>query len=138
MKVLWPPVGGGSGRSEEEGIVFRLDCGKARLLWAGTISAEGEKELVRVYGADLEAGVLVQGPAKEGAMNLTQEWLQTIQPKTLIRSAKPMQDDPSLSVDMNRLAGALGIEVVQLKKSGAVCLQPDRAIGTWRWEEMPK
>ena len=108
------------------------------MLWAGTISAEGEKELVRVYGSDLEAGVLVQGPAKEGAMNLTREWLQTIQPKTLIRSAKPMQDDPSLSVDMNRLAGVLGMEVVQLKKSGAVRLQPDRAMGTWRWEGMPK
>ena len=138
VKVLWPPVGGGSGRSEEEGIVFRLDCGKARLLWAGTISAEGEKELVRLYGSDLEAGVLVQGPAKEGAMNLTREWLQMIQPKTLIRSAKPMQDDPSLSVDMNQLAGVLGMEVVQLKKSGAVRLQPDRAMGTWRWEGMPK
>jgi len=71
-------------------------------------------------------------------MNLTQEWLQTIQPKTLIRSAKPMQDDPSLSVDMDWLAEALGMEVVQLKKSGAVRLQPDREIGRWRWEEMPK
>jgi hypothetical protein len=71
-------------------------------------------------------------------MNLTRAWLQMIQPKTLIRSAKPMQDDPSLSVDMNRLAGALGMEVVQLKKSGAVRLQPDGEIGTWRWEGMPK
>jgi len=39
---------------------------------------------------------------------------------------------------MNQLAGVLGMEVVQLKKSGAVRLQPDRAMGTWRLEGMPK
>ena len=66
-------------------MVLLLEHGSAKLLWAGSIPGEVERELVLQYGANLQAGVLVQGPAKRGEANLTREWLETVQPRTVVK-----------------------------------------------------
>jgi ComEC/Rec2-related protein len=134
VEVLWPAEGSASGRAEEDGLVMRLECGQARLLWAGSIPGEVEMKLVQRYGEKLRAGILIQGPSRE--MNLTQDWLRTVRPNYLIRSWKGIEDDPSLSVDLDQISKEIGITLVKLKESGAVQLKPENEKGGWilhRW-----
>jgi hypothetical protein len=134
VEVLWPPEGIASGRAEEDGLVILLECGEARLLWAGSIPRGVEKKLLERYGERLKSGVLVQGPSKD--MNLTSEWLRAVRPNYLVRSWKALEDDPSLSVDLDQISKEIGITVVKLKESGAVHLEPEPQNGGWtihRW-----
>ena len=133
-EVLWPPDGSASGRAEEDGLVMHLNCGEARLLWAGSIPRGVEKKLVERYGEKLKSGVLVQGPSKD--VNLTSEWLRAVRPNYLVRSWKALEDDPSLSVDLDQISKKIGITLVKLKESGAVHLEPEPQNGGWtihRW-----
>ena len=134
VRVLWPPAGGGQGRSEEDGMVLLLEHGSAKLLWAGSIPGEVERELVLQYGADLQAGVLVQGPAKRGEANLTREWLETVQPRTVVRWSRVLEEDTSLSVDFAELAWMEGIELLKLEETGCVTLRPEAESGKWEVE----
>lgn len=131
IKVLWPPATGGSGKSEEDGMVLLLQNGRARLLWAGSISGEVERELVLLHGSDLKAGILVQGPAKTGEANLTRRWLETVEPDVLVRWPRALQEDSSLSVDFAELARSEEIELVKPSENGCVTLHPDAASGRW-------
>jgi len=129
VEVLWPAEGSASGRAEEDGLVLRLECGEARLLWAGSIPGEVERKLIQRYGEKLRAGVLVQGPSRE--INLTQDWLRTVRPNYLIRSWKALEDDSSLSVDLDQISKEIGMTLVKLKESGAVQLKPEPQNGGW-------
>jgi len=134
VEVLWPMEGTASGRAEEDGLVMRMECGEARILWAGSIPGEVEEKLVEKYGEKLRAGVLVQGPSQGG--NLTAEWLRTVRPNYLVRSWKALEDDPSLSVDLDQISKEIGTTLVKLKESGAVQLKPEYGKGGWsihRW-----
>jgi hypothetical protein len=106
-----------------------LECGEARLLWAGSIPRGVEKKLVERYGEKLKSGVLVQGPSKD--VNLTSEWLRAIRPNYLVRSWKALEDDPSLSVDLDQISKEIGMTLVKLKESGAVQLRPEPQNGGW-------
>lgn len=135
MEVFWPEVGEDAGRAEESGLVVRLECNGAGLLWAGAIPWEVEKKLVERYGARLRSEVLVQGPGR--GINLSEEWLRTVRPRTVVRSWQLWQDDPSLSVAFAQLAEELGVTLVKLEKSGAVHLTPREgkwALRAWREE----
>jgi hypothetical protein len=133
VRVLWPPAGGGRGRSEEDGMVLFLEHGSAKLLWAGSIPGEVEKELILQHGGSLVAGVLVQGPAKRGEANLAREWLKAVQPKTIIRWSRALEEDPSLSVDLAEQAQLEGIELVKLEEAGCLTLKPEEC-GKWKVE----
>jgi len=135
VKVLWPPVGGGRGRSEEDGMVLMLESGAARLLWAGSIPGEVERELVMAQGANLKAGVLVQGPAKRGEANLTQEWLEAVEPRTVVRWSRILEEDTALSVDFADWAMGEGIELWSLEESGCLTLRPMTENGRWEIQE---
>ena len=115
-------------------MVLLLEQGSAKLLWAGSIPGEVERELVLQYGADLQAGVLVQGPAKRGEANLTREWLETVQPRTVVRWSRVLEEDTSLSVDFAELAWMEGIELLKLKETGCVTLRPEAESGKWETE----
>ena len=132
VTVLWPPAGGGSGRSEEDGMVLRLESGAARLLWAGSITGEVEKEMVRAYGADLRAGVLVQGPSKRGEANLTREWVEAVEPNMIVRWSRALEEDTSLSVDFGEQAWTQGIELLKLQEAGCLMLRPEPWTGEWQ------
>jgi len=111
-----------------------LGCGESRLLWAGSIPRGVEKKLVERYGEKLKSGVLVQGPSKD--VNLTSEWLRAVRPNYLVRSWKALEDDPSLSVDLDQISKEIGMTLVKLKESGAVQLKPEPQNGGWtihRW-----
>ena len=129
VEVLWPAEGSASGRAEEDGLVMRLGCGQARMLWAGSIPGEVERKLVQRYGEKLRAAVLIQGPSRE--MNLTPEWLRTVRPNYLIRSWKALEDDPSLSVDFDQISKEIGMTLIKLKESGAMQLKPEPQNGGW-------
>jgi len=134
MEVFWPREASASGRAEEDGLVMILKCGESRLLWAGSIPRGVEKKLVERYGEKLKSGVLVQGPSKD--VNLTSEWLRTVRPNYLVRSWKALEDDPSLSVDLDQISKEIGMTLVKLKESGAVHLEPEPQNGGWtihRW-----
>ena len=110
-----------------------LECGEARLLWAGSIPRGVEKKLVEKYGEKLKSGVLVQGPSKD--VNLTSEWLRAVRPNYLVRSWKALEDDPTLSVDFDQISKEIGMTLVKLNESGAVQLKPGDE-GGWiihRW-----
>ena len=115
-------------------MVFLWEHGRARLLWAGSIPAEVEKELVLLHGSDLQAGILVQGPAKVGQPNLTPEWLEVVQPKTLIRWSRAFEEDASLSVDFSDWAWTEEMELLQLEKTGCLTLRPEEG-GNWKVEK---
>ena len=138
IRVLWPPAGGGSGRSEEDGMVLLLANGQARLLWAGTISAEVERELVGRHGSALQAGVLVQGPAKQGEANLSREWLEAVAPEKILRWSRALEEDPSLSVDFSEWAWGEKITLHKLETDGCLTLRPEAASGKWRLEKFRK
>jgi len=138
LKVWWPPAEGGRGQSEEDGMVFLLEHGQARLLWAGAISGEVEKELILMRGSDLRAEILVQGPAKGGRPNLTREWLEVVQPKTILRWARSWEEDASLSVDFAEQAWGEGIELLKLEETGCLTLRPDQETGKWKVERWKK
>ena len=135
IRVLWPPTGGGRGRSEEDGMVLLLEHGPARLLWAGSIPGEVEGEIILQHGSVLEAGVLVQGPAKGGEANLTRAWLETVQPKTIVRWSRSLEEDASLSVDFSEQAWMAGIELRKLEETGCLLLRPDGGSGRWTEEK---
>ena len=137
VRVLWPPASGGSGQSEEDGMVLRLEHGEARLLWAGSISGEVERELILEHGAGLRAGVLVQGPAKEGEANLTRDWLEVVQPKTVVRWSRALEEDTSLSVDFAEQAWVEGIELLKLQETGCLTFKPMEG-GKWKVERWKK
>ena len=111
-------------------MVLRLESGAARLLWAGSIPGEVERELVLEHGANLKAGVLVQGPAKRGEANLTREWLEAVEPITVVRWSRVLEEDTSLSVDFAEQAWGEGIELLKLKETGALTLRPGDG-GMW-------
>ena len=119
-------------------MVFLLEHGQARLLWAGAISGEVEKELILMRGSDLRAEILVQGPAKGGRPNLTREWLEVVQPKTILRWARSWEEDASLSVDFAEQAWGEGIELLKLEETGCLTLRPDQETGKWKVERWKK
>jgi len=126
-------VGSPSGRAVEDGLVMLLQCGGARLFWAGAVPGEVESRLVQRFGEKLRAGVLVQEPSQGG--NLTTGWLRAVRPNYLIRAWKALEDDPSLSVDFDQISKEIGMTLVKLKESGAVQLKPGHE-GRWiirRW-----
>ena len=129
MEVFWPLEGSPSGRAEEDGLVMLLQCGEARLLWAGAVPGEVEGRLVQRFGEKLRAGVLVQEPTQGG--NLTAGWLRAVRPNYLIRAWKALEDDPSLSVDLDQISKEIGMTLVKLKESGAVRLKPEPQSGGW-------
>lgn len=134
MEVFWPLEGSPSGRAEEDGLVMLLQCGEARLLWAGAVPREVEGKLVQRFGEKLRAGVLVQEPSQGG--NLTAEWLRAVRPKYMVRAWKALEDDSSLSVDFDQILKEIGMTLVKLKESGAVRLKPEPQSGGWsihRW-----
>jgi len=131
VTVLWPPAAGGSGRSEEDGMVLVLKNGAARLLWAGSIPAEVERELVMEHGENLRAGVLVQGPAKRGAANLTREWLEAVEPRIVVRWSRVLEEDTSLWVDFAEWAMGEELELWKPAESGCVILRPMTENGRW-------
>ena len=135
VQVLWPPTEGGSGRSEEDAMVFLLEQGAARLLWAGAISGEVEKKLLLRHGSELRAGVLIQGPTKGGQANLTREWLDAIQPKTVIRWSRALEEDPSLSVNFGEQARIEGMELLKLRDTGCLTLRPKGDGEEWKVEK---
>jgi len=137
IRVLWPPVSGGRGQSEVDSMVLLLESGAARLLWAGSIPGEIERELVVEYGADLQAGVLVQGPAKRGEANLTQEWLEAVEPKIIVRWSRVLEEDTSLSVDFAEQAWGEGIELLKLQETGCLTFKPVEG-GKWKVESWKK
>ncbi len=106
-----------------------LQCGGARLLWAGAVPGEVEGRLVQRFGEKLRAGVLVQEPSQGG--NLTAEWLRAVRPNYLVRAWKALEDDPSLSVDFDQISKEIGMTLVKLKESGAVRLKPEPQSGGW-------
>ena len=112
-------------------MVLLLKNGAARLVWAGSISGDIERDLVMQYGADLQAGVLVQGPAKRGEANLTQEWLDAVEPKLVVRWSRVLEEDTSLSVDFAEQAWMEGIELWKTDEKGCVFLKPDSRNGDW-------
>lgn len=137
VRVLWPPVSGGKGRSEEDGMVLCLEHGEARLLWAGSISGEVERELILEHGSGLQSGVLVQGPAKGGEANLTREWLEAVQPSMVVRWSRALEEDSSLSVDFAEQAWMEGIELLKLAETGCLTFRPEEG-GKWkvkRWKQ---
>lgn len=138
IRVLWPPASGGSGRSEEDGMVLLLANGQARLLWAGSISAEVERELVGRHGSALQAGVLVQGPAKQGEANLSREWLEAVAPEKILRWSRALEEDPSLSVDFSEWAWGEEITLHKLEADGCLTLRPEAKSGKWRLAEFRK
>ena len=131
VNVVWPPAGGGSGRSEEDGMVLILENGAARLLWAGSIPGEVERKLVREYGVALQAGVLVQGPAKQGEANLTREWLEAVEPRTVVRWSRVLEEDTSLSVDFGEWAAGEEVDLWKLEENGGLILRPMSENGQW-------
>ncbi len=118
-------------------MVLRLEHGEARLLWAGSISGEVERELILEHGAGLRAGVLVQGPAKEGEANLTRDWLEMVQPKTVVRWSRALEEDTSLSVDFAEQAWVEGIELLKLQETGCLTFKPMEG-GKWKVERWKK
>lgn len=132
-EILWPPTGDG-GRAEENGMVIHWKCGEASLLWAGAISAAVERELVLAYGEELRADVLVQGPDKSLEANLSRHWLEMVRPKMIVRWARGLEDDSSMSIDLADWTWIEGVEVVKLKETGCLTLRPDPESGQWRWE----
>ena len=114
-------------------MVLLLEHGQARLLWAGSIPGGTEKELVARHGAALQAGILVQGPAKAGEANLTREWLEAVQPQTVIRWSRALEEDTSLSVEFAELAWMEGIELLKLEETGCLTLTPEEG-GKWMVE----
>ena len=138
IRVFWPPAEGGRGRSEEDGMVFLLEHGQAKLLWAGSISAEVERDLILRYGSELQAGLLVQGPAKVGESNLSSAWLEIVEPKCLVRWSRALEEDASLSVDFADQAWSEGIDLHKLDETGCVTLTPEAGSGKWkvkRWKK---
>jgi len=113
-------------------MVFLLEHGQAKLLWAGSISAGVERDLILQYGSGLQAGILVQGPAKTGEPNLSSAWLETVEPRTLVRWSRALEEDVSLSVDFAEQAWGENIRFLKLEESGCLLLQPDFREGTWR------
>ena len=112
-------------------MVLMLESGAARMLWAGSVPGEVERELVLEYGAALQAGVLVEGPAKRGEANLTKEWLEAVEPKILIRWSRVLEEDTSLSVDFAEQAWTQGIELWKADDKGCIFLKPDSRNGDW-------
>ena len=115
-------------------MVLLLEHGSAKLLWAGSIPGEVERELIMQHGSTLEAGILVQGPAKGGEANLTREWLETVQPKTIVRWSRALEEDSSLSVDLAEQAWIEGIELLKLEETGGLLLRPESESGGWTTE----
>jgi hypothetical protein len=118
-------------------MVLCLEHGEARLLWAGSISGEVERELILEHGSGLQSGVLVQGPAKGGEANLTREWLEAVQPSMVVRWSRALEEDSSLSVDFAEQAWMEGIELLKLAETGCLTLRPEEG-GKWkveRWKE---
>ena len=132
-EILWPPAGEG-GQAEENGVVLMLSCGEARLLWAGAISGEVERELILAHGEDLRANVLVQGSSRSPEANLSRTWLEVVRPKILVRWEKGLEDDSSLSVDLADFTWLEGVEVLKLKETGCLALKPNPERGLWRYE----
>ena len=112
-------------------MVLMLESGAARLLWAGSIPGEVERELVLEHGVNLKAGVLVQGPAKQGEANLTREWLERVEPNFVVRWSRALEEDSSLSVDFSEQAWMEGIELWKADDKGCVFLKPDSRNGDW-------
>ena len=132
-EILWPPAGDG-GQAEENGIVIRWSCGEASLLWAGAVSAAVERELVLAYGEELRADILVQGPCKGNEANGSRSWLEMVRPKTIVRWARGLEDDSSMSIDFADITWLEGIEVVKLKETGCLTLRLDPESGVWQRE----
>ena len=88
----------------------------------------------------MQAGVLIQGPTKGGQANLTREWLEMIQPKTVVRWSRALEEDASLSVDFAEQAWMEGIELLKLEETGCLDLRPEEN-GGWkvkRWKSGDK
>ena len=77
-------------------------------------------------------GVSVSGPAKRGEANLTQAWLEAVEPRIVVRWSRLLEEDTSLSVDFSEQAWMQGIDLWKTDERGCVFLKPEPISGEWR------
>ena len=62
---------------------------------------------------------------------MTQEWLDAVEPKLVVRWSRVLEEDTSLSVDFAEQAWMEGIELWKTDEKGCVFLKPDSRNGDW-------
>ena len=82
-------------------------------------------------------GKLVSHNLEWEALRLARAWLETVQPRTVVRWSRVLEEDTSLSVDFAELAWMEGIELLKLEETGCLTLTPEEG-GKWkveRWKQ---
>lgn len=120
VEVLWPGRDMPWERLEDRGLVFLVSGDKGSVLFAGDISAEVERALLD-RGVVLRADVLLQGE-HSGSPNLSNDWLEAVCPRVLVRPGRGYQPDRSLDTVFWDDVRRLGIQVHRQDFTGAVTL----------------
>ncbi len=129
VHVLWPDLRVVRSREAaytewfDRGTVLCVEQKGVRILLAGSISGQLERDLIELY-PNLKCDVLVQSPNKS-ALNLSDIWLEHLKPRLLVRGFDKFHVDAALNNRFMRLADKLGTRVLELRKTGAVTLSMD-------------
>lgn len=117
-EVLWPPLEPVNDRQDDQGLVLRFTKKNNVMLYAGDISTQVERELIR-SGVSVEADILVQGEhSQEG--NLSEDWVAAVKPRWVIRSARGFHPDRDLTLERLDLFGQQGVKVLRMEQTGAI------------------
>jgi ComEC/Rec2-related protein len=101
VECLWPPPEANPIRSEDRGLVFRFNFCGHRMLWAGAVSDDVEREIL-ARSTDVQADILVQHEHSI-AQNMTPDWLRAVKPAHWIHprrnfSQQRMNQNPLLNL----------------------------------------
>ena len=118
-EVLWPESEVNPQRAEDAGLVIRFKYGGSALLYAGDVSQAVERRLLE-RGGDVKADCLVQGE-HSALTNLSRPWLEAVRPRWLIRPGQGYRPDRSLDAVFQSTAERLGVKVLRMQETGAVC-----------------
>ena len=120
-RVLNPPAGVNSPRSDDNSLVLMLEYGTTRVLLASDIGQSVEHRLVASH-AEIRAQILVKG--RHGTESTgSAEFLDAVKPEIVVQAISTDSSSRYLEADLRDRLGQRGIRLYRTDEAGAVTIR---------------
>lgn len=120
IRVLNPPRGAVSNRSEDNALVFGIEFGSTRVLHMSDVGETVEKRLLKEIG-DLHAQVIVKGQHGR-EMSCTPEFLDAVRPEVVVQTVAVRPSNRYPEPGLRERVAQRGIALYRTDDTGAVTI----------------
>ena len=124
VRVLNPPRGSASNRSEDNALVLAIEFGPTRVLHMSDAGETVEKRLLKEFG-DLRAQLIVKGQHGSES-SCTSEFLDAVRPEAVVQAVGVRPSNRYPEPDLRERLAQRGIRLYRTDDAGAVTIRLTR------------